>query len=189
MMQRFLPVLLIVVAVGIFFAYTNPTYTGAVAAARTEVQSLNGALEAATAFESRESELEEQQQALPADGLARLVAFLPDNVNNIQLILDLDALAARSGVRLSNFNVGSTEEGGAEEGDVDMGGSLALESTESIESLDITVTAEGSYTSFRAFIEAAEKSLRILDLVSINVESATTGVYSYDMTFRIYWLK
>lgn len=189
MMQRLLPVLLIIIAVGIFFAYTNPTYTGSIATARTEVQRLDSALEAADAFKRRGAELDQERLALPADGLARLQAFLPDNVNNIQLILDLDALAARSGVRLSNFNVGTSGEGDETGEAGDMGGSLALESTETIESLNITVTAEGSYTAFRSFLEAAEKSLRILDVVSVNVDSATSGVYKYDMTFRIYWLK
>jgi len=189
MIQRFLPVLLIVVAVGIFFAYTNPTYTGAITDARTEVQSLDSALEAAEAFTDRENQLERERLALPTDGLERLNAFLPDNVNNIQLILDLDDLADRTGVTLSNFNVGSTEEGSATAGSGDAGGSLALDTTEAVESLDITVTAEGSYTAFRAFLEAAEKSLRILDLTSINVSPSETGVYAYDITFRIYWLK
>ena len=188
MMQRILPILLVIVAVGIFFAYTNPTYTGSVAAARTEVNRLDSALEAADAFAARSEELDRERLALPADKLARLEALIPDNVNNIQLILDLDELANRTGVRLSNFNVGTSEEG-EESGTGDEGGSLALNSSDAIDSIQITVTAEGSYAAFRAFLEAAEKSLRLLDVVTVNVDSATSGVYKYDMTFRIYWLK
>lgn len=188
MMQRILPAVLVLIAVGIFFAYTNPTYSGPVAEARNEVRTLDSALEAADAFKDRENQLERERLALPQDGLARLQAFLPDNVNNIQLILDLDALAARSGVRLSNFNVGASGETG-EETPGDAGGSLALDSGDALEAIDITVTAEGSYSAFQAFLVAAEKSLRILDLVGVNVKSASSGVYTYNMTFRIYWLK
>ena len=187
MIQRFLPVLLIIIAVGVFFAYTNPTYTGPVANAKLEVQSLDSALAAADAFEDRENELERQRLALPADKLARLETFLPDSVNNIQLILDLDALASRSGVRLSNFNVGE-QPGQSTSGGDDLGGDLPLEDLEAVGSLDITVTATGSYAAFRSFLEAAEQSLRLLDLVSVNVKSGV-GAYTYDMTFRIYWLQ
>ena len=186
-MQRALPIVLVLVAVGIFFAYTNPTYTGEVSAAKLEVKSLDSALEAADSFKDRESQLERERLALPEEGMKRLLAFLPDNVNNIQLILDLDALAARSGVRLSNFDVGDSGE--TEEVGGDTGGSLALSSTEAVESLEITVTAVGSYSSFHAFLAAAEKSLRMLDVVSIVVKSSNTGVYTYDITFRIYWLQ
>jgi len=187
MMQRLLPIVLVIAAIGLFFVYTSPAYTGPVTEARLEVQSLNGALDAANAFKDNERKLTEERDALPADGLARLSALLPDNVNNIQLILDLDALAARSGVRLSNFNVGEqTTDGSAVAGE---GEGLPVDTTSPYGFIDITVTAEGTYSAFRTFLEAAEKSLRLLDLVSLNVKSSATGVYTYDMTFRIYWLQ
>ena len=40
----------------------------------------------------------------PAD-LERLSVFLPDSVDNVGLILDLTALASRSGLSLSNIDV------------------------------------------------------------------------------------
>jgi len=187
MIQRFLPILLIVIAIGVFFAYTSPAYTGKVASAKQEVASLDSALAAADAFKERENQLERERLALPADKLARLEAFLPDNVNNIQLILDLDALAARSGVRLSNFNVGEQPAEGSNQGNA--GGDLSLQETETVGNLEITVTATGSYAAFRSFLEASERSLRLLDLVSVNVKAERSGVYTYDMTFRIYWLQ
>jgi len=187
MMQKLLPIVLVIAAIGLFFVYTSPTYTGPVAEARLEVQSLDSALDAARAFTDREAELVAERDALDPQGLTKLMALLPDNVNNIQLILDLDALAARSGVRLSNFNVGEqTTDGSAVAGE---GEGLAVDTTSPYGFIDITVTAEGTYNAFRTFLEASEKSLRLLDLVSLNVKSSATGVYTYDMTFRIYWLQ
>lgn len=182
-MQRLFPAVLIVIAVGIFFTYTSPTFSGPVAASQSKIKSYNSALEAADAFKDREAELQIERAAIAPDKLARLEAFLPDSVNNIQLILDLDALAARSGVRLSNFNIEDTGTPGAPEGE------LALESTNPVGSIEITVTAVGSYNAFSTFLEAAEKSLRMLDVVALSVKGAETGVYSYDVTFRIYWLQ
>ena len=188
MIQRLIPIVIVIAAIGLFFVYTSPAYTGPVTAARLEVESLDGALNAAKAFKDREARLLEERAALSPEGLERLEAFLPNNVNNIQLILDLDALAARSGVRLSNFNVGDqTAEGGpATAAD---GEGLALESTSAIGFIEITLTAEGTYSAFQTFLKATEQSLRMLDLVSLNVEGSATGVYTYDMTFRIYWLQ
>jgi len=187
MIQRAIPIVLILAAVGIFFAYTNPTYTGEISESKLEVKTLDDALAAAESFKDRENQLERERLALSAEGLERLQAFLPDSVNNIQLILDLDELADRSGVQLSNFDVGESGEG--EDGTGDDVGSIALSSTEAVESLEIMVTAVGSYSAFHTFLEAAEKSLRMLDIVSITVKSSNTGVYTYDITFRIYWLQ
>jgi len=185
-MQKLIPAVLVLIAIGIFFVFTSPTYTGPVAEAKLEIKSLDSALAAAQEFSTQERNLKEERAALPVEGLERLNAFLPDNVNNIQLILDLDALAARSGVRLSNFDIG--EQASGEEEEVQEG-NLVLDSTDPVGHIDITVTAEGTYSSFRSFLEATEQSLRLLDLVGINIKSEPTGVYTYDMTFRIYWLQ
>lgn len=187
MMQQIFPAVLVIVAVGIFFGYTSPTFTGPVADAQTKIKGYDSALQAAEQFKKREEELEVERAALPAEGLERLQAFLPDNVNNIQLILDLDALAARSGVRLSNFQIGDqTSEGEAVKED---GGAYALKSDEPLGMIDLSVTATGPYLSFISFLRATEKSLRLLDVVSVTVSSDITGVYKYDVLFRIYWLQ
>lgn len=182
-MQRLFPAVLIMIAVGIFFTYTSPAFNGPVSTAQAKIKSYNSALEAAENFKDREAQLQIERAAIEPDDLARLEAFLPDSVNNIQLILDLDALAAKSGVRLSNFNIEEPSAPGAPEGE------LALESTSPVGSIEITVTAVGSYMAFNTFLEAAEKSLRLLDVVGLSVKGGETGVYTYDVTFRIYWLQ
>lgn len=187
MMQRIFPIVLLVIAIGIFFTYTSPTFAGPVGSAQTKIRSYNSALDAAEAFKEQESRLAIERTAIPAEGLTRLEAFLPDNVNNIQLILDLDALAARAGVQLSNFSIEG--DGAAAQTQSSGDGALALESTNPVGSIDVTVTAVGSYGAFRNFLESAEKSLRLLDVVGINITSSDSGVYTYDVTLRIYWLQ
>lgn len=187
-MSRILPAVLIIVAIGIFFGYTSPTFTGPVAEAQTKIKSFDSALEASKEFKSREEELGVERSKLSSEGLNRLEAFLPDNVNNIQLILDLDALAARSGVRLSNFSIGDqTSEG--ESVEPGNSGALSLKSDEVLGSIDLSVTATGTYTAFQSFLRATEQSLRLLDITSITVTSKPTGIYTYDVVFRIYWLQ
>lgn len=207
MIQRLFPIVLILVAIGLFFTYTHPTWSGPIAESKGIITSYDSALAAAKEFQRKEAQLAEDRAALPTEGLQRLEALLPDNVNNIQLILDLDALAARAGVQLSDFSItesnsasdtqqgaGNLNAGGAGSGASDpvmggTGGGLQLESTSPVDSLEITVTAVGSYSAFRSFLESAEKSLRLLDVVGLSVSSEETGAYTYDITFRIYWLR
>jgi len=182
MISRITPVVLLLIAIGVFFSYTNPTYSKNVQTLRAEIYGYDAALRAASEYADKEGRIAEEQAGLPEGELARLETFLPDGVDNVQLILDLDALADRTGITLSEFDVESPEQ-------ADPNSALQLESDSPIESLDIGVTAIGPYASFKTFLAATERSLRPLDLVNLDIEDSETGVYTYSMTFRIYWLR
>ncbi|MEK9161037.1 MAG: hypothetical protein AAB440_03330 [Patescibacteria group bacterium] len=186
MTSRFIPIVGILIAIGLFLGYVHPTYTGPVAALRAQVDSYNTALDAAQAFSEKENELLSEKNAISNEDLARLETMLPNGVDNVQLILDLDALANRTGVRLSNFDVAIPEESETESGLI--GNRLPL-GEQPADSLTLAVSATGTYGAFRAFLEGTEYSLRLLDLVGLEVRDSATGVYTYDMIFRIYWLR
>lgn len=181
-MSRIIPVVLILIAIGLFFAYINPTYATNVAALRAEIRSYDAALDAAEAFEEKEAQLMTERANIPTGGLERLETFLPNGVDNVQLILDLNALAERSGVTLSDFDITeNTAEG--------TGDALSLEADGQVESLDLALSATGDYASFKKFLTSAEWSLRPLDLIELSISDSETGVYTYEITFRIYWLR
>lgn len=188
MTSRFLPIVGILIAFGLFFGYIHPTYTGPVAEQRAQIRSYNTALQAAQMFTAKESELLSEQNAISEESLARLEAMLPNGVDNVQLILDLDALANRTGVRLSNFDVAPTIDDDEVESGL-TGNRISLTGERPAESLTLAVSATGSYAAFRTFLEGTERSLRLLDLVGLEVRDSATGVYTYDMVFRIYWLR
>lgn len=179
MTDRIIPLILAAIALGIFFGYVHPTYTGDIAELRAEIRGYDGALAAADAFKRKEEEIRAQQDAISLEGRQRIEAFLPDGVDNVQLILDLNALADRSGMRLSDFDI---QNGSGE-------GSGSLESEGGVDSLDIAVAGLGSYAAFRTFLDGVEWSLRPLDLIDLSIDDSSTGIYSYTMIFRIYWLR
>lgn len=183
-MSRLIPIVAILIAIGLFFGYINPTMTGPIAATRAEIDGYDRALAAADRFKEKEAELAAARAAIPPEQLVRLEMFLPDGVDNVQLILDLDALAARTGLALANFETTeqAAEGQGASEG-------LVIPSDAPIDALELTTSGKGTYESFRAFLAAAEGSLRMLDLVSLSVTTGENGVHTYDMTFRLYWLR
>lgn len=188
-MNRILPIIALAIALGLFFGYVNPTRTGPIATTRAQIDSYESALEAADHFKEREGELVVSQANIPSDGLARLAAFLPDGVDNVQIILDLNTLAARSGMTLSDFNTGTGNSSQAAPQGAQIDPTASLESDGPIDSLEITVSATGTYASFRNFVDGIESSLRMLDIVSVSVNDSPNGVYTYDMTIRLYWLR
>jgi hypothetical protein len=93
-------------------------------------------------------------------------------------------------VVLSNFSVATQPNVPLPTGDVtdDNQGTNDLGSNPIVDSLTITVNTTGTYDTFRTFLAGLEQSLRPLDVTSITVNDSDTGVYSYGMTLRFYWL-
>ena len=190
-MQRLLPIVFILIAAGIGFAYIYPTFNGTIAAEQQQIASYDSALKAAAQFPKKENDLISARNALPPEQLARLQEYMPDGVDNIQLILDMNALASKYGVALSGFSIqsNSTASPDAAAGNAsDTPSGAAFQSTATTNSLDLSVTATGTYNAFQAFLTAAELSLRPLDITQLTLKDSTTGVYTYTITFRIYWL-
>lgn len=170
-------------ALALFFWHVQPEFNGTIAGLRAKIAGYDKALDAAKQFKEKQDTLKNQQSAISQEDQMRIAKFLPDGVDNVQLIVDLNALASRSGVRLSNFNVERKEEESLD------AGRLASEEVTPTQSLDITVRGVATYSSFRTFLDGVERSLRPMDLMALSLADSETGVYSYDMTFRIYWLR
>ena len=186
-MARVVPIVFLLLAGGIFFGYIHPTFTGVIAVSNEKVKGLDAALVAAKRYEQKIAELGEDLKKLPPDGISRLEVFLPNTVNNVQLILDLDGLAARTGIQIDNFN--TTDLPSSVSGADANGQSASFDDGKPYESLDLTITATGSYAQMRSFLSGVETSLGLLDLVSLQISDSPSGVYKYEMSFRLYWLR
>jgi len=190
MMYRLIPILMLLGAVGLFLGYVQPTYTVDIAALTSEIRDYDAALAAAKQFKEKEIELTQQQATIPSDQLARLDAFLPDSVDNVQLILDLNSLATRSGVQLSEFDIVGMDDDGQESSEPGTPqAAFPLESDDPVESIELSFSATGTYLAFRTFLDGVEASLRPLDIVELSIQDSQTGVYTYDITLRLYWLR
>ncbi len=198
MISRIFPLIVFLIAIGIFFTYTYPTYNDKVRVIQAELRGAENALAAADRFKQKEAELVARFEQISDTDKERLSIFLPDGVDNVQLILDINALATRTGVEIGGFEtieIGKEEEGAptvvSSSGAGTQGTLTPFESfsSERIGTLEITLQAEGTYSSFRAFLFGLEQSLRIMDITNLSVTATETGVYSYDITIHTYWLK
>jgi Tfp pilus assembly protein PilO len=174
-MTRILPLIAIFLAIALAFSYIEPTYSGTIADKRASIARSDQVLAAAAAFQEKEDALNAAKNEIPEADLARLETLLPRSVDNVALILDLTALAARSGVTLSDINVLPVSE--------------TAEGQGTLGTVDLNLTAAGSYSAFRNFLKGIEKSARILDVVRLVVNNSETGVYRYTVSLRLYWLR
>ena len=187
MNSRILPALALLIAIGIFFIYVNPTWSGSIATTQAAIAADDQALAAATEYASQQNQLAAARDAIDPTALTRLTTFLPDSVDNVGLILDLNALAAESGLSLSSIDVTANA---APTGSVNSGtvSALPAPTASSVGSVDLSLSAVGTYTALKTFLSGVEKSERLLDVQDIVIKGSDTGVYTYQMRVRIYWL-
>lgn len=189
MMRTIVSLICVVAAGSIFMLYTKPAYDG-VQAKNTQIVQYDQALEKATELQQLKQTLLSRYNTFNPADIERLQKLLPDHVDNVRLILDLDSLAGKHGMALQNVAVSSSEN---KTSTTQTASGAVGASKQKYDSLTIKFTTQGTYDTFKNFIADIEKDLRIVDLVSLDLSNASgsgqSTNYTYDITLRTYWLK
>ena len=188
MMRYIFALLALFIAGAIFFWYTKPTYDS-VQSVKDESTQYDAALAKAAELQALKATLLQRYNSFNPSDIDRVQKLLPDHVDNVALILDLDNLAARYQMPIENVDVSIPA---STVGDV--GVSTIGASGQKYDSVTIRFTTRGTYTDFLALMKDLETALRVVDLVGLNLTpnpgiGGGDGDYSYEITLRTYWLK
>lgn len=189
MTRTLLSVLFFGAAIAAFVWYIDPMWTLTIAEKKTAIAKLDNALSAASQFVDKENQLLAARSAISESDLNRLKAFLPDGVDNVQLILDLDALAKRSGVEIRDIAVVLPGAKGPQQAAREASNKQLPLADMPQGTLIVSLKLLGTYDGFRSFLAGVERSLRLLDVAALSVKDSTTGVYEFSMDLNLYWLR
>ncbi len=175
-----------------FFLYTKPAYDS-IQDDVLQMAQYDAALDKAAKLQARKQELLNKYNSFSQEDLTRLRKLLPDHVDNVALILDLDNLASRYGLGLENVDVSTPASAAVSKtavGSIGAGG-------QKHDSVTLKFSTYGTYTNFTTFLRDLEASLRVVDLVSLSIAqgsgSATSlgnePLYTFNVALRTYWLK
>jgi Tfp pilus assembly protein PilO len=117
----------------------------------------------------------------PQADMDKLQKLLPDHIDNVRLILDLDSMAAKYGMRVKNVTTDDDNSRAAQ-------GELGPDES-AYESVILSFTVTGTYDTFRQFLADLEKSLRLVDVVGLDFNANDTGIYDFTFHVKTYWLK
>jgi Tfp pilus assembly protein PilO len=179
-MKSLFPILFIIAAGALFFMVLDPAYDR-IKILRVEEAKFNDALTRSRELQQVRDQLLSRYNTFARGDIERLEKFLPDHIDNVRLILDLDSIAARYGMRLRGVALESSETR-AQRGQVGP-------SENGYESLALSFSVTGSYNEFRAFLADLEQSLRLVDLIRVEFTSNGSGIYDYSVSLKTYWLK
>ena len=188
MVRNSIALILLAGAIAIFFFYTEPAYSSLQTLSAQGAQ-YDAALGKATELQTPAIPPCPVQFLRPLTRSIRLSTMFPDQVDNIRLILDLDNLAGRSGMALQNVNISTPGSSQASS----VVGSIAS-AAEPYDSLTLQFTTHGTYEQFTQFLASLQSSLRLVDLVTLNISGGgAPGTqdpqYTYTMTVQTYWLR
>lgn len=210
-MKFALPILFIITAIAIFVGFTNPVYLD-VQGLSAQAESYNEALANSKKLQAKRDELTQTYNNFSQTDVQALETMIPDSVDNIGLIQEIQRLGLQLGITVKNVNFDPNqiepEDGEFEEGVADPDSASA--STQSTTRNRQTVTTasnglydtflleftiSGSYANFVAFLQELEKNLRIVDISDINFTASSldqqgnfSDVYDYTFTTRTYRL-
>jgi len=195
MTKSILAILFIGASIMTFVLYVRPTYD-TVQQNRAAVARFDEALAKTREIQELKSSLLSRYNLFAGANLDRLQKMLPDHVDNVRLVLDMDGIASRYGLRLQNVSVqNSSTSGDDASGTVLNGGVLQ---SRPYQSLTLQFEVVSTYDEFVLLLRDLESSLRIVDLVSLSIRprsvvraSGTGGgesVYAFGVSLRTYWL-
>jgi len=166
--------LLLVLAIGIYFTFTSGRIDE-LKAIRAVNAEYDQAIENSAKLIKVRDEVLKAYNNLSNEDKDRLNKIVPNNVDNVRLIIDVkDDIAARHGLSLKNIKTSSPVAGaaGSKYGTV---------------TLSFGVTS--SYEKFVAFLKDLESSLRIMDVSRLTVATNEFGTYDFTVELKTYWLR
>ncbi len=179
-MSKLTPVILIVFSVLIFFAFIDPQ-RAEITALREEKAEYEEVLAKAKDLLELRDELLKKYTSVSDEDKERIQLMLPDNVDNVRLVLDIDQLAQNKKIALKNITVNSGKQLAEQKPDAGTpSGNIGVAT--------VGFSVNTTYELFLDFLRELEDSLRIIDVTGLTIAPAEKG-FNYSIVLRTYWLK
>lgn len=173
-----MPILLVAIAGALFWFFIDPKYQE-VKALRAEAASYEEALSNSRNIQAERDKLLSKYNTFASEDIARLERLLPDTVDNVRLVLDINNIAGRYGMIIRDVRLSSPAKDGKTLGPDNRDyGSLTLQ-----------FAVAANYQNFSRFLRDLEASLRVVDVSSISFKTGEAQIMDYSVAIRTYWLK
>jgi len=190
-MKWFMPTLLIGLGIAGFLLITKPIYEEALVL-KEQADKYNEALANARILQQERDRLTSKFNSFNKSDIERLEKIVPDSVDNIKLILEIQKVAEEKGIFVSNVEF-EPEQFTQQENQNQQSNIRRPGANENLDYdvFNLEFSIGGRYADFVDFMALLEKSLRVVDIKSISFtpgssvgrDNMFTDDYRY--TFRI----
>lgn len=181
-MKKYLPITLIAIAIVIFFAFIDPQYE--------EVQKVNKQkrdndtmLQLAQDLQRQRDLLQGSYNSIAIEERRQLEKLLPDTVDNVRLVLDINNIAEQYGITIQNIDISK------DSGATDQRVASSVERATDIGTIRLGFTITSTYEVFINFMKDLEETLRVVDIKSLNIRQGQGVFMNYEIVIDTYWLR
>lgn len=181
------PILFLIASIGLYFSYIGPAMETLGQATDLKERLVTAVSKYNELFQRRES-LRSAYAAIPVADEQNLHRILPDEIDPVRIIIDIDRLARSPGVNLqvTSFDLPRLQSTQVRQGDE--------EEKNQLMTWVMATTVEGSYASFKTFLATLERSLTVFDVTQLEIEKIDIGATTdrgqrYTVTMHVYSLK
>lgn len=139
-------------------------------------------LDLAAQLQRKRELLRSDFNAISEEEKAELKKLLPDTVDNVRLILDINDIAEQYGIIIKNISVSA--DGNDSSISID-------DSDTAIGRVSLGFSVSTTYDVYLEFLRDLEEALRIVDIRTLSISRSGEGseFYNYGITLETYWLR
>lgn len=197
MFRLLIPIILIGSAIAGFVLVVNPMYKEVSSLLKVQTASYDQALDNSKNLEKERDKLTSKKNSFSEDDLKKLKTLLPDNVDSVRLIIEIQTLASPFGMVLKDVKYNPDTTPDTKNPQVKETEDLTQVANYGIWNLEFSV--EGTYDNFLKFSRALENNLRIVDISAVQFSSdvaasstskaSAPDSYKYSFKIKTYWMK
>ena len=179
-MGRFLIPLVLILAAGALYVFQTSSYVDEIRSLQAVKQERQALRDNADQIRARRDIINEQQVGqISLEEREKLNRLLPDAIDNVRLIIDIENIARRYGMvpQVRSFS----DTGGSE--------GVVVTNTKPYNTVTVAFSVSGSYDTLKRFVRDLEQSLRLVDIQNIKFSAEDNDFYSYEFQIKTYWLK
>ena len=159
-MRRFIaPIFFMLISSGIYVMYIDSIY-GQIQISLAKKEAIRQSITDASTAKEKLDHLAVVESSFPPDYEAKLRTLLPDSVDSTRLVVEVNAMATRDGLRISTPIINITEN--------------TKKSSLPYVKHTITFSVRAPYSAFRAYLRDMEGNLSLRDLTTLSFSSQET---------------
>ncbi len=185
------PILLLILAVGVYFTFTK-SKVDEIKSIKTVNAGYEEALENVEKLIKVRDGVLKTYNSIDEVDRRRLDKIIPNNIDNVRLIIDIKGIGEQHGLTLRNVKTSAKSAATTNSANgVGIGSEVSAYGSDSSKYETVTLSFEvaASYKSFVELLKSIESSLRILDISKIDIIANDTNIYDYEVELKTYWLK
>lgn len=186
MPRRILAITFFILAGAFAFLYAVPKYQATVSL-KADIARFDSALLTAREVDLKLNDLKRSYATVSDQDRSLLASVVPHSFDQLRLFNDIKTIATEEGVTVSSVGVSKDIEPSRGRNDAPV-------SDPGYKTETISLAVDGKYKNLVAFTERLERSLQLLDVVGVTIETGVekkgekTTLYRFSLTLHTYWI-